>query len=257
MHAELTLTTGTLYAFLLVLARVGGAIVFVPLPGVKGVAEPARAMLAIAFTLALSAVWPVVNPVGVTFGKLSVWLLAEAALGLAVGIAVACALEAFALGAQVLGVQAGYGFASTIDPNSEADSSVLLVMSELLAGLLFFVAGLDHHVLRLFARSLERVPVGSFTATPASGMALIGLGTTLFAVGLRLALPVIALLVMVDVALALLGRVNAQLQLLSLAFPVKMLLGLLALVWILPVYSRLLSESAGKCLGVARGILGL
>ena len=50
----------------------------------------------------------------------------------------------------------------------------------------------------------------------------------MFSVGLRLALPVVALLVMVDVALALLGRLNPQLQLLSLAFPVKMLTALLA-----------------------------
>jgi flagellar biosynthesis protein FliR len=49
--------------------------------------------------------------------------------------------------------------------------------------------------------------------------ALIRLGASLFAVGVRLALPVVALLVMVDVALALMGRLNQQLQLLSLAFP--------------------------------------
>jgi flagellar biosynthesis protein FliR len=43
-------------------------------------------------------------------------------------------------------------------------------------------------------------------------------------------MPVLALLLMVDLALALLGRLNQQLQLLILAFPIKMMaaLGLLA-----------------------------
>ena len=44
--------------------------------------------------------------------------------------------------------------------------------------------------------------------------------------GLRLALPIIAVLMMVDISLALIGRVNAQLQLMTIAFPVKMMVGL-------------------------------
>ena len=35
MPASITLSAGALYGFLLVLARVAGALVFVPLPGMK------------------------------------------------------------------------------------------------------------------------------------------------------------------------------------------------------------------------------
>ena len=58
MPASLTLSLGTLFAFLLVLARVGGAMVFVPLPGVKTAPEPVRIVLSLGFTLALMARWP-------------------------------------------------------------------------------------------------------------------------------------------------------------------------------------------------------
>jgi flagellar biosynthetic protein FliR len=47
-----------------------------------------------------------------------------------------------------------------------------------------------------------------------------------FSTGLRLALPIIALLMMSDLTLAMFGRINSQLQLLSLSFPLKMLLAL-------------------------------
>ena len=53
MGTELTLDIGTLYAFLLVLARVSGAFIFVPLPGIKAGPEVARAVLAVSLTLAL------------------------------------------------------------------------------------------------------------------------------------------------------------------------------------------------------------
>ena len=46
MHGDLVLSQEALYAFLLVLARVGGALVFVPLPGLKNAPDPVRAALA-------------------------------------------------------------------------------------------------------------------------------------------------------------------------------------------------------------------
>ena len=91
----------------------------------------------------------------------------------------------------------------------------------------------------------------------ASAEAIIRLGSSLFAFGLRLALPVIALLLMVDIALALLGRLNQQLQLLSLAFPLKMLTALLVLSWMAAVFPRLLLEFSGHGWTTARRAIGL
>ena len=90
-----------------------------------------------------------------------------------------------------------------------------------------------------------------------SAEAMIHLGSSLFSVGVRLALPVVALLMMVDVALALMGRLNAQLQLLSLAFPAKMLVALLVLAWTAPLYPRVLWELSGHAWATARKLLGM
>ena len=257
MPANVTLSVGALYAFLLVLARVGGALIFVPLPGIKGVPQPARAALALGFTLALSARWPAVNAEVVTAMRLAGWAAAEAAVGIAIGICVAIVLEAFTLAAQVLGLQAGYAYASTIDPNTEADSGILLVFAQLVAGMLFFSLGLDREVLRLFAQSLDLVPAGTYVFGPSTAEMLIRLGASLFSVGVRLALPVVALLVMVDVALALMGRLNQQLQLLHLAFPAKMLTALLVLSWIAILFPRVMSEFSAQAWTAARQMLAI
>jgi flagellar biosynthetic protein FliR len=245
-----------LFAFLLVLARVGGALVFVPLPGVTGAPQPVRAALALGFTLALYGRWPVVNAGVVTGMRMAGWAAAEAAVGIAIGVSVAIVLEAFNLAAQVLGLQAGYAYASTIDPNTQADSGILLVFAQLVAGLLFFSLGLDREVLRLFANSLETVPPGAYVFGTQAAEVLIRLAGSLFSVGVRLALPVVALLVMVDVALALMGRLNQQLQLLSLAFPAKMLTALLVLSWIAVLFPRILWQFSGQAWTAARRMLG-
>lgn len=255
MPTELALPAGLLFGFLLVLARVGGALIFVPLPGIAGVLGPVRAALAVGFTIALASRWPVLQHTP-TMGDLLCGIAAEAALGIAVGIAVAIVLEAFTVAAQAMGTQAGYAYASTIDPNTQADSGILLVFAQLMGGLLFFSLGLDREVVRLFADSLDRIPPGRFVPQTMHAEALIRLGGNLFRFGLRMALPVIGLLVMIDVALALLGRVNAQLQLLGLAFPVKMLAALVALSWTAAIVPRVVMQLAGLAWGTAHRVLG-
>jgi flagellar biosynthesis protein FliR len=257
MPTNLWISFGGLVGFLLVLARVGGALVFVPLPGLRGAPEMARAAVAIGLTLALSARWPIVDVASLSSGRLVGWVLSEASVGIAIGIAVAMVLEVFNMAAQILGLPAGYSYASTIDPNSEADAGVLLVFAQLIGGMLFFALGMDRMVVRLFAHSLDTVPAGTYVFTRRSAEPLIRLGGALFSSGFRLAMPVVALLTMVDVAMALLGRLNQQLQLLSLAFPAKMLAALMVLSWILSLVPRLMSEFSGQAWTAAGRALGL
>jgi len=227
---QLTFSLSAVFGFVLVLARVAGAFVFVPIPGVNAGPEAARIVLALSFTLALFPRWPHVNLTEPYIGALVLALLAEAALGLTIGVAVSVLAESFLLAGQIIGLQAGYGFASTIDPTTQADSGILVVFAQLIAGLLFFALGLEREVIRVFARSLDALPVGTFVLVPAGAEQVLRLASGIFSTGLRLAMPVLALLLMVDLALALLGRLNQQLQLLILAFPIKMMaaLGLLA-----------------------------
>ncbi len=257
MHGEFTLSTGTLFAFLLVLARVSGALIFVPLPGLKSAPDAVRIALALGFTLALFGQWPPVDASTITPARLLGWALAEGSIGVAIGVCVGVILEAFQLAAQVLGLQAGYGYASTVDPTTQADSGILVVFAQLISGMIFFALGLDREVFRLFAQSLNRIPPGAFVFHLGSAEALIRLCSNIFSVGMRLALPVVTLLILVDVALALLGRLNQQLQLLTLAFPAKMLAALLVLSWIAAVFPRLMHEVSGHAWAGAHRVLGI
>jgi flagellar biosynthetic protein FliR len=257
MPVNLTLSFATLYGFLLTLARVSGALAVVPLPGVSGSPGAARVVLAVGFTMALFARWPVVEAGTVSAAQLAGWAVTEAGVGVAIGVAVAIALEALALGMQILGLPAGYGYASVVDPNTEADSGLLPIFARLVAGLLFFAAGLDREVLRLFARSLEIAPPGRWVFSARSAEPMIRLGAGLLALGARLALPVVALLVMVDVALALLGRLNQQVHLLLLAFPAKMLTALWTLGWTAALLPRLLTAFGAQAIAAALRALGV
>jgi flagellar biosynthetic protein FliR len=258
MRGELALNTSTLFGFLLVLTRMAGAMIFVPLPGVRNTPEPVRLVLAVGLTFALFPFWP--SPASTTSGSIG-WLLVavagEAALGLVIGVAVSLMTEGFLLAAQTLGLQAGYAYASAVDPTSQADSTVLQLIAQLSASLLFLAAGLDRQVIRILASSFETHPAGTFSYSPSSVEAILALGAKMFVVGLRLALPVLALLLLLDLALALLERVHSQLHLLTLAFPLKMAAALVIVAATTALMPSFVASSAEFTFGTIRKLLTL
>jgi flagellar biosynthetic protein FliR len=243
MHAELTLDFSRLYGFFLVLARVSGVIVMAPIPGVSAGPNSSRIILALALTAALFPVWPAPAVQGPVVGQLLGWMASEAAFGLTIGVAVAFLLEGVQLAAQVIGLQAGYSFASTVDPTTQADTTSLQVLSQLLVGSLFFVFGFDRQIIRILAGSLASIPGGTYALNSSIVEAVTRLGSAIFVTGLQLAAPVLALMLLLDIAFAVLGRLQTQLQLLSLSFSIKMLLGLSFLTGILAFFPAVFAKS--------------
>lgn len=244
-----------LLSFLVVFCRVAGFFSFIPLPGGKPGPDAARVVFSLSFTLALCGQWPSV-PADPPLSWCAAAVISEAALGLTVGLAVACLAETFLMMAQVAGLQAGYGYASTIDPVTQADATVLLVVAQLIAGMLFFAMGMDREILRVLARSLENHPPGWFAVSRPAAESTLHLASGIFSGGVRLALPVVALLTLVDLALAFIGRLNAQLHLVILAFPVKMLVALSVLAAVAALYPRVYAAGMRQALAVAAHLTG-
>jgi flagellar biosynthetic protein FliR len=250
MQTELHVSTGLIFSFLLVLARVAGTIIYVPLPGFQSTPEPVRALLVLSLTMALYPFWPVIPP-DPGFALFTGWLLTEAAFGLCIGLLVGFLADAALFFGQICGTQAGFSYASTVDPASQADSPVLSAIAQSAAGLLFVTLGLHRYVIRLFAESLKTQPPGQLILNPRWSEVLIHAAGSMFSVGLRLALPVVGLLTLVDLTLALLGRINSQLQLLSLAMPLKMLAALAMISVLLMLFPAVYSQYAEQLFRIA------
>jgi flagellar biosynthesis protein FliR len=254
MPADPGLGLATLYGFMLVLARVSGVFALVPLPGFQSAPKLARIVLSVTITLALFPLWPQIDAARVDGPRLLLWVLPELAVGVTIGLGVAFILEVFLTGAQILSLNAGFSFAQTIDPTTQTQSGVLVVFAQLAGGMIFLSLGLDREVIRTLAYSLEAHPAGAWITAPAAE-AMLHLGGDMLELAVRLAMPAIALLVLADIALGLMGRLNAQLQLMSLAFPIKMTAALVLLGWITVLAPRLLAAYGGTVFGTLRQAL--
>lgn len=244
MHANLSISLRAILGFVLVLSRLVGIFVYLPLPGKDTGPSLARIVLAMAMALAIVPFWSLTGIPEPTPSLLVLWVGTELAFGLTIGLLVGFLSESLTVGAHILALQAGYAYASVVDPTTQADSDVLQVLAQLTGGLLFFCFGLDHLAVRTFVYSLRSFPPGEFVLTPHLVSAVLSLSSGIFTVGLKLSLPVVALLLTTEIALAIVGRLSTQLHLGASAGAIKMLLTLLVLASLLRVLPLIYQDFA-------------
>ncbi len=255
MPAELSLSLPLVAGFVLVFTRIAGIFTFLPLPGLKTGPDAPRLVLCLIVTSVLFPLWPRPPIAGNQTGLFTLWLFREFAFGLAIGTTLAFLLESFEIAAQVAGMQAGYAYASTIDPTTQADSSILYVFAQLFAVCVFFALGLDRRVIEIIGVSLKSAPPGSWQLSPAFGYAIARMGATMFSTGLQLAMPVLAFLLTVDIGFGIAGRISPQIQLLSMAFPVKMLGGLILFAFVLAMAPQVVTSRIATVFELLKGLV--
>jgi flagellar biosynthetic protein FliR len=226
----------------------------VPLSAFRAGPEISRVVLALGFTLMLWPQWKGAAAAP-SWSGIVAGVAGEVSVGLAIGLALAIALEAFLFAAQMVTLQAGFGFASTIDPTSGADSTVLITLAQTTAGLLFFTSGADRLLVRALADSMRLAPPTEFALSAAWGEGVIRYSASVFSAGLRLAAPVIALLLLADAALSVLGRIQAQLQLVTLTMPLKLAATMLLLTATLGMQPRFFTGAMTNCIQFVEGLL--
>ena len=249
LNPVLEFSTAWLINAVLVLARVAGIVALAPIPGLRQSPAQTKIILALGLTALFTplawgradAAFP--HTSGAVW-TLAGWVAAEAVFGLTVGVGVALLLEAFGLAAQVLGFQAGYSYVNMVDPTTQVDASIPNVMLTLLGSLLFFAFDLHLFVIGALAESFHRRPLGSWSTSPLDGMMMIRLGGLVFQTAVRLALPVMAVLLLIDLTLGLLNQINSRLQLLTLAFPAKIVAAMALLYPVTLVAPRLFHDLA-------------
>jgi flagellar biosynthesis protein FliR len=238
-----------LFGFLLTMARVSGAVILIPMPGYQGAPSAARVVLIVATTVCLFPFWPHVVFPDLAAGAFLLAILRETGFGLVLGLAISFLSESLQLAAQIISMQTGFSFASTFDPSSQADSGVFQVISQLAAGLFFFAFGIHRQLIRMFALSLSSINwdpsqlLASGVGTPPVAE-VIRMGSTMFITALRLALPAVALLLLTDICLSMVSRLQAQVQMLMLAFPAKICLSLFFLSAIMVRWPAIYEQSA-------------
>jgi flagellar biosynthetic protein FliR len=219
-------------ALILFAFRVGGLVLVAPVFSSKVIPMSLRTGLIVAFTWLLA---PVVLVKGAAPVLAPATAITETLIGFALGVGAAVFVAAAEAMGELLALTIGLSGAATLDPLSFSSVPVLGQFANLMVVALLLASNAHHLMLEALAASVTAIPVGGAIQLQAGLASVVGLGTTLFLLGLRFAAPVLAVVLLGNVALAILTRVAPQVNVLSVAFPLQIGLGLFAFASSIPL----------------------
>jgi flagellar biosynthetic protein FliR len=169
------------------------------------------------------------------FSAMGVWIIVnQFVIGAALGLTMQIVFTAIQATGEFVGLGMGLGFATFFDQQSSGSTAVLSSYLNVFAMLVFLV--LDGHLQMVSAliATFQTLPISADLLGAAGWRSLVNWGGTIFSMGLLLALPVVAALLIANLSLGILNRAAPQIGVFQVGFPVTMLVGLLLVQLMLP-----------------------
>jgi flagellar biosynthesis protein FliR len=247
--------------FMMVLARLGGLFAFAPVLSSPLVPVRAKGMLVTALGVCVYATLPVgqVAPVRADIFSLGAGIAAESFIGVIIGLAAAVPVYSVQLGGLLMDQQIGVGLAGVYNPAVDSEGTPLGDLLLYVALAVFMGAGGLDSLLVAVVNTFGRVPLGGVSFDGSAIALLLGLLSSGFELALRVAAPVLGVILLETVATSLLMRTLPQLNVMSIGFSIKIFLGFGALVMAVSAIERAVGEEVSEaCAAVLRwaGALG-
>ncbi len=215
--------------------RILGLFTSAPVLSMRNIPRRVRVALAVLIAVAAQPSLPDMTGISLNSPQMTGAVAQQVLIGLTMGFAARVVFAAIEFAGEIVGLQMGLNFASFFDPTTGGQATAVSRFYGTMASWLFVV--MDGHLM------LTAAVVQSFRTFPVSGEPLAFLatvqpqvwGSEIFRLGLWIALPIMAMLLLVNMVMGVMSRVASQLNIFAIGFPVTLGVGLLGLWLTLPM----------------------
>jgi flagellar biosynthetic protein FliR len=162
----------------------------------------------------------------------------ELFIGVAMGLVVRFCVASVEVAGDIMSPLLGFGAATLFDPHTQAHETPLTKILHTLCLLLLVLLGVHRVLLGTLMGSFHAIPVGTLVRPELATADLVHLSARTLVTGLRLALPVVATLLLVQLGLAFVSRAAPSLQIFSIGFAISMMAGAAVIIGSLPQLAR-------------------
>ncbi|MBK5962708.1 flagellar biosynthetic protein FliR [Thiocystis minor] len=222
--------------------RISAALLVAPLFGARNVNVRARLALGLLLALVVAPqlpAQPTVDPL--SLGGLLV-AIRQILIGVTMGFILQMVFSALTQAGEYIALSMGLGFASAVDPVGGVQVPMISQFLTILATLIFLALNGHLVLIELLIRSFETFPVTDAGLTTDELWAVISFGSQMFSGAVLIALPAMASLLLVNLAMGVVTRAAPQLNIFAVGFPVTILAGFLILILTLPALSARIGE---------------
>jgi flagellar biosynthetic protein FliR len=244
-----------LSAMTLALVRISGMVAFAPFFASTALPMRIKAVFvgAVAFLLA-----PLVAALPHARAEISfAALLGELSIGLVYGLSLTLLNEMMLFAGQIAGLQLSFSLVNLLDPASSIQTPLLGDLFQLMGTLVLITSGLDRILLASLVRSFRVAPLGSFALAQPTALSLARAAAGIFLAAVELTAPLLAATLLVEIAVALLGKLSPQLPVMALTVPLKTITGFAILAGALALWPRFIEARFGSLLDMAERLIAM
>ncbi|MGE3508774.1 MAG: flagellar biosynthetic protein FliR [Vicinamibacterales bacterium] len=225
-------------------------------PVFGGTFAPAHVRIGLAVLLALAMVPHTPLPAIGSSVAIALIIAREMAIGLAIGLAMRALVAGAEMAGHLTATQVGFTYGAVVDPQSGVRNNVLAALYGNLATITFFAIDGHHALIRAMAASYAQLPIGGGGIDGSLVRSVMEMLGVVFVMGVRFAMPIIIVLLVVEVALGLISRSAPMLNLLVVAAPVRVIVGLLVVAAVVPAAPGLVRRFSALLLELGSGMAG-
>ncbi|MGE5329258.1 MAG: flagellar biosynthetic protein FliR [Deltaproteobacteria bacterium] len=230
--------------FLLVLVRMSSLFIISPIFGRRNV--PTIFKIGFALMVSIILINVVKLPLEVNlYGmyEFSIAIFKEFIIGLILGYIGFVILSAIYLAGQLIDTQIGFSIVSVIDPISNIQVPITATLYYGLTIVIFLTINGHHMLIDAIVRSFDVIPIGLAVFSQEMIPQLVQIMGMVFIIAFKISAPIIAAALICDVALGILSRTMPQMNIFFVGMPLKIVLGLAAIMITLPAFISLVGFS--------------
>ncbi|MES2090823.1 MAG: flagellar biosynthetic protein FliR [Pseudomonadota bacterium] len=229
--------------------RVMGLFTAAPVLSMRVIPRRVRMGLGVLIVMAAQPTLPDMPVVALNSPQALMVLTQQVLIGLTMGFAARVVFASIEFAGELVGLQMGLNFASFFDPMSGGQATAVSRFYGTCAAWLFVVMNGHLMLTAAVVRSFETFPV---SAEPLAFLQVVQpqvWGAEIFKTGLWVALPVVAMLMLVNLVMGLVARVSPQMNIFSIGFPITLGVGLTGLWLTLPMMQTPMTMALERMLG--------
>ncbi|MCL7929292.1 flagellar biosynthetic protein FliR [Halomonas llamarensis] len=217
---------GWLVAFFWPFVRITAFMAATPLWGHSSVPNQAKVALAAVVAVVIAPILPPMPDVPLVSWVGTGIIVEQIVIGAAIGMVMHIVFAVVQAAGEFIGLQMGLAFASFFDAASGTNIMVLSRILYMITLLMFLAMNGHLMVLETLVMSFQTLPIGVNLINANAFEILARYGGTIFASGMLLALPLVASLLIINLALGILNRSAPQLTVFNIGFPTSLTVGL-------------------------------
>lgn len=239
------------------LARISGLMLVAPVLGASAI--PARVKVGVLLVLTLTLAPLTRTPAHIDpLGMFSLVVVTQQLVtGAAIGFVLRLAFEAVSLGGDLIASTMGLGFAQVVDPQNGASTPLMGQFYLVLTTLLFLAMNGHLALIELLADGLRGHSLAQTHVTDAGLWHVAEWALHLFAGALRVALPALVALLIVNAGFGAISRAAPSMNLFAVGFPITLSLGFVVIWMSLPTLSDALTALLDAAMTLMRSLAGV